>query len=47
MITDDVAMRDMGYPRAVALADGTVVAVHYADQGDEADRYVEAVRWIP
>ncbi len=47
VITDDVAMRDMGYPRAVALADGTVVAVFYANQGEEADRYIEAVRWIP
>ncbi len=47
VITDDVAMRDMGYPRAVALPDGSVLAVFYANQGDEADRYVEAVRWVP
>lgn len=47
VLTDDIAMRDMGYPRAVQLDDGSVLAVYYANRGDETDRWIEAVRWRP
>lgn len=47
LLTDDVAVRDMGYPRAIAMDDGTVLAVYYANAGSRSERYIEAVRWRP
>jgi len=47
VVTGDVAMGDMGYPRALVMPDNSVLAVYYANQGDESERYIEAVRWTP
>ena len=47
VITDDVADRDMGYPRAVAMEDGSVLAVFYANSSARSERHIEAVRWTP
>jgi hypothetical protein len=40
---------DMGYTRAVVLADGTIVAAYYLnDQPDgNGERFIEALRWQP
>jgi len=38
---------DMGYPRAVVLADGTVVAVYYFNDSPEGERFIEATVWKP
>ena len=45
--TDDIAVRDMGYPRAVVMNDRTVLAVYYANSAARSERYIEAVRWQP
>ncbi|SDS26336.1 sialidase family protein [Microlunatus soli] len=47
VLTDDVAVRDMGYPRAIAMDDGTVLAAYYANSGSRSERSIEAVRWRP
>jgi hypothetical protein len=47
IITDDVAHRDMGYPRAVVMPDGSVLAVYYANGASKSERFIEAVRWTP
>jgi hypothetical protein len=47
ILTDDIATSDMGYPKAVAMDDGSVLAVYYGNRASESERYVEAVRWRP
>lgn len=47
VLTDDNSVADMGYPKAVAMDDGTVLAVYYGNRGSESERYIEAVRWRP
>ncbi|WP_152364968.1 sialidase family protein [Microlunatus speluncae] len=47
VITDDTAVRDMGYPRAITMDDGSVLAVFYSNDGDRSERFIEAVRWVP
>ncbi|WP_230208432.1 exo-alpha-sialidase [Microlunatus sp. Gsoil 973] len=47
VLTDDIAVRDMGYPRAVVMDDATVLAVYYANSATRSERYIEAVRWRP
>lgn len=46
-VTSDTPMRDMGYPRAVVMGDGSVLACFYNNRGDESERFIEAVRWRP
>lgn len=38
---------DIGYPRAVVLADGTVVVVYYFNDAAHGERFIEASRWTP
>lgn len=47
VLTDDVAVRDLGYPRATVLDDDSVLAVYYGNSGSHSERYIEAVRWRP
>lgn len=47
ILTEDSAMGDMGYPRALVLEDDSVLACFYTNEGPESPRAVEAVRWIP
>ncbi|MFC7625702.1 sialidase family protein [Microlunatus sp. GCM10028923] len=47
VITDDTAVRDLGYPRAIAMDDGSVLAVFYSNDADRSERFIEAVRWVP
>jgi hypothetical protein len=47
VLTDDTATHDMGYPRAVALDDGTVLVVYYSNTSADSERTIEAVRWRP
>lgn len=45
VVTDDTAMGDMGYPRAVRMRDDSILACFYSNRGDESERFIEAVRW--
>jgi hypothetical protein len=47
VLTDDIATRDLGYPRAIAMDDATVLAVYYANSATRSERFIEAVRWRP
>lgn len=47
VVTDDSPMKDMGYPRAVVLDDGSVLACFYNNRGDESERYIDAVKFTP
>lgn len=47
IVTDDSVMKDMGYPRAVVLDDGSVLACFYNNRGDESERFIDAVRFRP
>ena len=47
VVTDDTPMRDMGYPRAVRMADDSILACFYNNRGNESERFIEAVRWRP
>ena len=47
VLTDDAATLDMGYPRAVVLADGSVLACYYSNRDASGPRTIEAVRWRP
>jgi hypothetical protein len=47
VLTDDTATHDMGYPRAVALDDGSVLAIYYSNTRADGERTIEAVRWRP
>lgn len=47
VITDDTAVRDLGYPRAAVLDDGSVLAVFYSNDAARSERFIEAVRWVP
>lgn len=38
---------DIGYPRTVQTADGTVVTCYYWNDSVEGDRYIAATRWQP
>lgn len=45
VVTDDTAMGDMGYPRAVRMSDDSILACFYSNRGDESERFIEAARW--
>lgn len=45
IVTDDVPMGDMGYPRAVVLDDDSLLACFYSNRGPESERFIEAVQW--
>lgn len=47
VVTNDVPTSDMGYPRAIVLDDGSVLACFYSNRGAESERFIEAVRWRP
>jgi hypothetical protein len=36
---------DIGYPRTVATADGTLVTAYYFNDGADRERYIAATRW--
>jgi len=38
---------DIGYVRAVALADGAVVSVYYFNDRPDGERFIEATIWQP
>ena len=46
-LRDDGGTPDLGYPRTVVLADGTVVSAYYFADGFAGERYIAATRWKP
>lgn len=52
---DEIVLRpgngnhDIGYPRAVVLDDGTIIAAYYFNDvpGGDGERFIEATRWTP
>lgn len=44
-LRDDASDWDLGYPRTVALADGTLVSLYYFNDGRGPERYIAATRW--
>ncbi|QDP96599.1 exo-alpha-sialidase [Microlunatus elymi] len=47
VLIDDLGDPDLGYPRALAMADGSILIVYYASQGSDSERYIESIRWRP
>lgn len=47
ILRDDAGCHDLGYPRAVRRADGTVVTVYYYNDHPEGERYIAATLWKP
>jgi len=43
----DGGNRDIGYPRTVQRADGTIVTVYYYNDQAEGERYIAATLWQP
>lgn len=46
-LRDDGGGPDLGYPRTVVRADGTVVTAHYFADTLDGERYIAATRWKP
>lgn len=46
-LRDDGGSPDLGYPRTVVLADGTVVTAYYFEDTFDGERYIAATRWKP
>lgn len=44
ILRSDAGNHDIGYPRAVVLPDGTIVAVYYFNDAADGDRYIAATR---
>ena len=47
LLRQDGGSRDLGYPRCVALEDGTLVTVYYFNENNEAERFIGATIWEP
>jgi len=47
VLRDDAGNHDLGYPRTVVRADGTVVTVYYYNDDPEGERYIAATLWRP
>jgi len=47
VLRDDAGNHDIGYPRTVQRADGTMVTVYYFNDRPEGERYVAATLWEP
>ena len=46
-LRDDGGAPDLGYPRTVVLADGTIVTAYYFTDTFAGERYIAATRWRP
>ncbi len=47
LLRQDGGSRDLGYPRCVALEDGTLVTLYYFNENNEAERFIGATIWEP
>ena len=47
ILRDNIAGRDMGYPRTVQRTDGKLVTIYYLFTPDNRYRRVEATIWTP
>lgn len=46
-LRDDGGASDLGYPRAIVKADGTVVTAYYFEDEPDGERYIAATHWRP
>lgn len=46
-LRDDGDCSDLGYPRTLQLADGTIVTTYYFNEDKDTERYIAATRWKP
>lgn len=47
VLRDDGGNHDIGYPRAVVSADGTLVTIYYYNDAPDGERYIAATLWKP
>jgi hypothetical protein len=47
VLRDDGGNHDLGYPRTVQRADGTIVTAYYYNDHPEGERYIAATLWRP
>jgi hypothetical protein len=47
VLRDDGGNHDIGYPRTVQRADGTIVTVYYYNDHPDRERYIAATLWKP
>lgn len=47
VLRDDGGNHDIGYPRAVQRADGTIVTAYYYNDHPDGERYIAATLWRP
>jgi hypothetical protein len=47
VLRDDGGNHDLGYPRTVQRADGTIVTAYYFNDHPEGERYIAATLWKP
>ena len=47
VLRDDGGNHDLGYPRTVQRADGTIVTAYYFNDRPEGERYIAATLWKP
>lgn len=46
-LRDDGACSDLGYPRSIQRADGTIVTTYYFNEHVDTERYIAATLWRP
>lgn len=47
VLREDGGNHDIGYPRTVQQADGTILTVYYFNDAPDGERYLAATRWRP
>ncbi|MBT3603447.1 MAG: exo-alpha-sialidase, partial [Candidatus Latescibacteria bacterium] len=47
VLREDGGNQDIGYPRTVLRADGSIVTAYYYNDAAEGDRYIGATIWKP